>query len=405
MTVMKKIIVIALLVAFILLIAAIAIAIIPIIATLVSNRETQISQEPRAANLAVTTPVPTSITIQQDSIVPPTSNLTTAKKVLEWTSSQKSSSGVYLSGILCHITRDGQQKCSVPIEDPKVAVHVMWARFKYFQATGDRNQLDAINQDLETFTGLYQNPSNTISYQINHPTCTLLYDLWQTDEFTSDQKQKMQDLCSKSTFPGAEVDEINQEIANRVIPPEMDTGSVIRGEKLPYRGIVNIEDFRNGYYKYAISASDMISQYLWLNKTAQLTVAKQLVDKATQIFSNEKEGKLVNQASMVLGASIVDLYIATKDQKYLDFAKYLAQVQESRLCQNTEECSYHLYFLDKLFKVTQDLRYRDAINNLISYLKNTAFDDQTGAFQSMIPKVVSFETRNNSLLAGIISQY
>src|SRR3990172_11398028 len=80
-----------------LLIAAIAIAIIPIIATLVSNRETQISQEPRAANLAVTTPVPTSITIQQDSIVPPTSNLTTAKKVLEWTSSQKSSSGVYLS--------------------------------------------------------------------------------------------------------------------------------------------------------------------------------------------------------------------------------------------------------------------------------------------------------------------
>ena len=329
------------------------------------------------------------------------SNQAIAKRVLDWIDTQRDSSGAY--GFKGSCEKGQEQSCdSPPREDPTAAFSVIWARYKYFQKSGDQNEFSKIVRDIDTFYVLHSQPEYRNLRQSTQWICKILYDIGHDDAFIN-QRQKLEYLCQNTWYAGAAMEEIRKKVQTKEVVPEPEVDSVNQGAIVAYDAVTDTDRYLHGFYWYAVSASNLLSQYQWFNDNSLLSQAKLVYRNALQVYSNKKnDSEFFKRGDAVIAVAALDFYKVTNQKKYLDFAVNYINKRHNQPITNMSDAGIYLYLLDEIYSVTQDPQYLTLISNIISNLLNDAFNSNMGSFREFSQSLDRFDVRTNSIIAGVL---
>jgi len=148
--------------------------------------------------------------------------------------------------------------------------------------------------------------------------------------------------------------------------------------------------------------SDFISMYYWFDDDQLLKIANMYFINAKNYYL---KNNLLPSDSAYLTVASLDLYLATKDKTYLDFANDLynrftaADRSALDINQLTELCLTSQIYYDSISK---GQKYLVIKNNSLSRIINKGFDNDKGAFHSFDLSGHFYGTRNNALLVGCL---
>lgn len=135
--------------------------------------------------------IKTALTAQEESQA-----LAIAKRILNWTWYQKDERGVYTDLSICQLENNSLQ-CSPLSENNRVIVINLWARFKYYQKTGDEEELSRVKTDLAALKTMLDGP---YVIQTNFYNCILATELYQAPEFNEEEKNTLARVCEESEY-------------------------------------------------------------------------------------------------------------------------------------------------------------------------------------------------------------
>ncbi|MBQ6154772.1 hypothetical protein IJI99_02745 [bacterium] len=102
----------------------------------------------------------------------------------------------------CSRTGSGVEACSqsqATVLD-RAFLGVIWGRYQYYRATGDKNQLSALKRDIYTMYANLDTTQVVEALRANRFNCLLMKDLTQAPEIDSSYRQFAQEICHKSQF-------------------------------------------------------------------------------------------------------------------------------------------------------------------------------------------------------------
>ncbi|MBD3279574.1 MAG: hypothetical protein GF390_02575 [Candidatus Pacebacteria bacterium] len=280
-------------------------------------------------------------TRQQASTEDTVNKTQTAKQILSCLDSMKNDKGAYLLGKTC----DPNGRCQ-EVKANHSGPRPIWARFKYYQKTGDQNQLNLVKNDLAINT----NPDIIPAIQNDFWNCKLMAELWQSNSFSNDDKSKIRNICLFSS-----------------IRPDL----VALAKQDSNQLVIALDDL-----KYAsFYPSELVGKYKITNNTSLLDQAEFFYSQAEMLLSNNGYQNYVKEAC-ALGESALDLYQTTNKSQYLAAAEQIWQQA------NVSQLNYHLdakaicgVFSQHLYQQTQKKNYQVS-ENIVSYLINNNFDTQ-----------------------------
>lgn len=333
-----------------------------------------------------------------------------AKSTLEWVDKQKDVRGIYTHAALCSI--ENPDVCTPSVMDNRSEIDVLWGRYKYFNTTKDQDELNKLINDITQ----YSNEVKII--QNNSWNCKLMYDLWNSDIFTVDQKTKIRDVCFKSTYELAispiilvKVDEsrldikiIDQNIKNKISDILLDKNSDFN---LEYKD--TLENKLNNY-KYPFHTSDYLSRYKWEKNKKDLTFAYMFFDISLEDYIQNKNAILPYQ-KCATGVAAVSFFDLINDPDYIAVAKKILFEDTKNLVPDQQSVAICSYLANDLYTTTKNNEYLNKKNEILRGFIKTNFDldgysgklKGDGGFytkggDSYIKEVVS-----NSLLLGLLS--
>ena len=211
--------------------------------------------------------------------------------------------------------------------------------------------------------------------------------------FSGSNSQKLEDICFNSIYYGEEIDEVNRRLdrGDNILDPNVK--DVIEEKILQVDKVSDVDKFK----VYTSYASDFATRYDWQKYKDDLTGAKFFFNLALQIFS-QQNSKLQDAT---IGSAALDLYKATQNSIYLEFAKYYLEKKQTVGCLSTEECADYLLFINEIkdygYFVDYNLR-----EQTVSFIVKKAYDNDKKLFRTMASGSYSYSVKDNSVLSALI---
>lgn len=331
-----------------------------------------------------------------DKIVPV--NIAAARIALDWTDKQRGDQGRYNSALLC----DKNNKCDVPTIDNRVGLAVAWGRFKYYLQTKDPQDLIILQKDID----ILDNSQITEVIQNDFWNCKFMYEMYNGTDLIQTTKDKIKNICLKSSnYP---LTEMNLEDPSNIVVEDngANIDKVIKGQRLAHDPMTDSTVFTS----YATSASDKAIKYIWNRNIMDLKASQIYFNKALALYSTDKTQ--IGDESSLLGVAAVDLFNATKNNKYLSFAYVIYKDNSQRLCATQNGCIGIMALSNDLYNLVKDIKYKNFEVQTIGYLIDNKFDQKlrTGfvndqsAFYYLNNGKYIYSVRNNGIIAGYLSQ-
>jgi hypothetical protein len=362
-------------------------------------------------------PIPTSVKFPSGDLIKYNSQyIQYAKANLDAISKLRDDKGRYY-GFLIKLANGTKQP---PAIDNRSILGITQGRYQYYLATGNREELQTLSNDLE----MYANPSLVPVLQNNLWNCKIMYAIWEDNSLPQSFRDKARQICLRGTYQVEEMTEIpslKAEKQNKNIT-NIDFNNIFLNNPVPPPSD-KLKNENDKMIEYAGFASDFTYKYLWDKKDNDLTNAQSLFALALKKYSLVKTLDFVH-GQCVLGISAVDLYFRTENNNYLDFAKNLYDKSRLGFCLSDATCKDNLfdkatcgYFTNNLYNVTQDEKYLKTKTILIQSIVNSHFDYQGLPgnlegdrlfYQKVIypdlKKDIIKNIRDNGLVVGLLSQ-
>lgn len=339
-------------------------------------------------------------------------DLKIAKTNLDWMDKNRDERGLYQIGKMCDYTK--MTECQETLPSNRSGIPVMWARFNYYLASGDKKELAILKQDIDNYADL--NKAKLI--QNNSWNCKLMIDLSKSSFFSVEEKEKIEKICFDSEY------EMDQYLAKFSFQKnsidfekvktsvDKDLAIVLNGETKSQIS-AEYESTMKGTGKYLKQnfsyASDFVARYLWKNNKDDLSTAYLLFDVSLQNYIYGKDFDMGDNCALGLGS--LDLYVATKDERFKKLAKLLSlQIPKEMNSNNLENVAKCGLFLSDFYKTTKDessLALKESIikrvidNNLDIKGFGGNKNDQ-GAFYAVYMTVFEKNIRDNGILTGLL---
>ncbi|KKS47293.1 hypothetical protein A3J20_04955 [Candidatus Gottesmanbacteria bacterium RIFCSPLOWO2_02_FULL_42_29] len=331
-------------------------------------------------------PIEQDINPQGSGQISPEKAREIAGNIIKWLDSMKNEKGRYLLFEDCL----GGEGCQKSTETNKqYGLYVLWARYKNFLNTNKEVDLVKIKNDIIILT----TPEIGFPAQNDSYNCKLMWEMSQSEVFDKENKEAIDQVCIGSIHFGPEMNEFNRSIKQKKYDLDPKIDEVIEGKVLDKWEIANSLAFN----KYALYASDLTYVYYYLGNNDDLDAAKFYFDMALQIISN-KDNKLEDA---VLGIASIDLYKATKEAKYLDFANYFLQAKSKIGCNSAEDCAYYIMFLQELSKINNNQDIKTELNKVVQLLMSKSYNRELSLYHNFQSK--TYHTRVNALIAGVLA--
>ena len=307
--------------------------------------------------------------------------------------------------------------------DSRVGLAAIWGRFKYFEQTRNPQDLEIIRQDLKTYT----DHTKMLVLQNDFWNCKFMFDLWQSNAFSSEEKEKIEEICFSSDYTLFR--EIEDLVKAGDYQEKHDFLEVLSMKRFYTIAPTVISSFASDMMHYAAYTSDEVARFLWKKDPQDLLRAKIYFDQAIGAYKAESENRYM-RGRCVLGMAALDLYQGSSDSRYLDFATTLFEKEEldkTCLAQKGEvypnRCQDSLFeqttcslFSSELFKLTKAAKYQVFSEKIITNLIDKSFDfsgysgefSGDGSFYSwgrgLKPEEVNISKgiRENGLIVGVL---
>lgn len=301
--------------------------------------------------------VPMVIYLLQES---KNNNTAIAEHTLQWIDTQKEPSGKYYFGISC----TGQNACEKPQVDNRSGLYAMWGRFKYYERTKDANSLAQVKKDI----GVYADTKIVPTIQVDHWSCKLLFDLWESDAFNSQEKQSIESICNRAqNYP---LDNLQSALSLS----DQDITALL--SKL-MNGTITSSSTPSQIHKlefvdYATAASDSVTRFQWMKNEVNYKIALGYMRSALTSYAEKQDD--ISDYLPLLGIAAADMYQANHNNTYLQAAEYVYAKSAISPCESLELCMNTAFLAQELYTETLDNKYLTYKNETVSSLKNHAFD-------------------------------
>lgn len=361
-----------------------------------TNKITNRQSSSETTNVSIS-PTPSSITRKIQSLTIPEvinspqtalNSTDTPKKTITWLSSFRTSKAEYPStGLQCTFNSQGAD-CISPVEtfsDSRIGIVVMWAKYK----NGDIINID---QDLDQYL--------TREYQIDFWHCRFLYEMSQSNFFSTNQKDKLKNIClSTVRYETTEWENNNLQ--------SVDPNNFIVNQNPLINPITSNSIFRI----YATHASDFVARYLWFKNPNDLKIAKKYFDRALTHYQYSKNATV--DYMPLLAVASLDMYKATNNKEYLQFSQSLNQLMNSDF---GDTITYILkVILQKdLYQITSNTNDKQMMQKNLDFIFTNAYDygkytdgfkgtlNNNGAFHNLSRITFSYNILDNALMSGIL---
>ena len=319
------------------------------------------------------------------------SNLEIAKETVTWLNTQKNENIEYDVG--CECAGESCLSCKEKIYSPRLFSFVLWGKFKYAEKNNDY-------QDIVNEIKLFQ-PNLEHGLQYGSWNCKLLYEIWQSGKLPQTTKDQIKNICIKSQY------EFEEELK---LPDNIDKKLLDNMEKIKNNKSITTENddiLIENFYKNAFLVSEMVTRVFWKpeieainfeDNYTETDLAKICFDKVLVGYNSNEERGLKEDA--LLGIASIDMYRLTKNNKYLDFAKYLFNLKRE-VVKNAYTLAYKALFIRELGVITQDKSYDQELLSIVDEIKNSPIgkESQPGAFKASN----GYYVIENSLIVGLLS--
>lgn len=302
-----------------------------------------------------------------------------SKKVFNWIDKQLGSDSLYKVAVQCNSSGE----CRPPIVDSRAGLSVLWGSYNLFKKTGNQKDLGRVNYLLNFYSD--DKTIERYGLQINFWNCKWLYLISQEELLNTDQKAKAEKICRLAAYypytQGMDKKKIEQGIEK--IEETIDKRESPEGN-IKERAVNSNEE--EAFISYSTYASDYASKYLWFGRKSSLEYSKDYFYKAVDFFGQSSPSKYLD-GKCVLGIASLDLYKATKEDKFLNFGKKLFEKEEiESLCLGGKEvsssfCTMSVFekttcalFARELAVLTKEEGYSRIEQRLIDSLINSNFD-------------------------------
>lgn len=309
----------------------------------------------------------------------PASRLTNdqiVNKINSWLNSMKNSSDdQYHYALYCQ----NKEACQLAPSDKQVSIVVLWSQYKHYKKSGNETELNQIKQDIVKYSKRSEIEDYWLRvYQLDFWHCRFLYEMAKDSVFDDEYKNYLKNICQNNNYFLARVD-----LSNILNTNNLD------------------KIFPKDQRRFAIDntmISDFISMYYWFSDDQWLKIAEMYFINAKNYYL---KNNLLPSDSAYLTIASLDLYLATKDKTYFDFADDLysrftdTDRNTLNINQLTELCLTSQIYYDNISK---NQKYLVIKNDSLSRIINKGFDNDKGAFHSFDLEDHAYETRNNALL-------
>jgi hypothetical protein len=322
------------------------------------------------------------------------------KQVSNWLEKQKSSDGRYYSGYIC----TAKYTCDTPQVSNRDGVFVMWAKYKSYAKFKKQSDLNSLIQDLNVHT----NSSIVTTLQNDFWNCRLMYDLIESTILPPDVQKKAKTVCITSNYnppeemanPNFQLDKLTEETILKGIDQILSRKQVLLVDNTQETTIDPIST-------YASAASDNAHNYLRnKNDNSYKQFAILYFQKALNSYLKDKK---TNYQTPILAITAVDFYKMTGNQKYLDFAKHMFNLQTQKPCDSIKECVAVAFLSDDLYKVTKERNYVDHKKKTINRAVRDFYDGPTYPGYTFGHEVfylggqnALYPVRENALMVGLL---
>ncbi len=310
-----------------------------------------------------------------------------SRKVLDWLQKQKNQSGVYFGQVVCN----GSQ-CQQPVESNQSGVEPMWSRYINYKKNHQASDLQILTSDIN----VYSDRKIVARLQNRFWDCKLMYEMWKDSMFTEDQKNKIKSICyDNQPFPPPD---------NAPDTASVDFSKITQGQTISSDLNVTSDNLTD----FAVMASDFATRYMWDNNQGNLKVAQEYFKYAVVAYT-----KLTapDTATPLLGIAAFDIYKASNDKQYLDFANYIFDKVAAQQCDSIEECTYMISFAKFLNALSPQQKYNDYMTSSKDILMSQGFDySGYGAYKNGFGAFHAFGQGNqviypvqlNALISGLL---
>lgn len=248
----------------------------------------------------------TKVTSKPKTEVARTDYSSVARKTLDWIDKQRNDEGWYILERGCDFDKKTCDTVWDNEEGNKDGLIATWARFNFYKQAKDPKDLEIVKSDINKFYEKYPNGVDNALW-----ICKITYDMWKSDVFDSNLKDKLQNICFKSSF---RVIALNKHDYTKKIINLVDVESSSKswlGYTLTSRGV-------DGYFGLT---SDLLDQYLWTKDESKLDLAKQYFESGKKIIEEMGNNVKAND-NCLLALSAIDLYeYGGRDENVLNYAK------------------------------------------------------------------------------------
>lgn len=275
--------------------------------------------------------------------------------------------------------------------DKQIGINVVWSRYRKYLNSNSPQELTNIEKDLTTLT----TPNIGFPAQNDFLNCKLMYEMSQSGVFSEENKDKIDLICTGSVHYGPEMQEFISTLSQNKYQSDPQISEVNSGQVLDKWPIANPDKF----LKYGIYASDIATYYLWAKKPDDLAAAKYYFNMALQIFSDRNS----DLDDSIIGLAALDLYKASNEQRYLEFADYYLSDKAKRQCRSLQDCTYYLLFLDDFSQLNESSLVRSQRDMTLQTLFTRGYNENKKLFHTF--NGLTYPTLENALLSGYLAKY
>lgn len=319
-----------------------------------------------------------------------------AKALLTWLDKTRLSDGRFAFSQLCTSASD----CKLQAADNRLGPQVAWGEFMYYQKHPSAALLTQINKDIAA----YVDESVVPTVQNNFYNCKFMYQLWQSNVFTLDQKNNIQTLCTRSQQPPPPpppAPGVSATITDADIAPLMQG---IENNHTASEAAINTTV--PAFASVVVGVSDLVTESTWLSNENLYQLA--LVYFKESLTEYTQSPTTFRDASSLLGVAALDLYKKTGKSAYLTFAENMFLKNSNEDCSSLGSCINSIFLAKSLAAVTGNKDYQYFVDGALRHVGQTGFDSngfggyQIGnkAFYSPGSHTV-YPVLENSLLLGI----
>lgn len=321
-------------------------------------------------------------------------NLQIAEKALNWIDMFKDKNGLYYFGIQCY----SDKECEQPLTDKQVGIIVIWSQYKNYKRTQNQNQLIKIKEQIKQYSEM--------TFQPDFWHCKLLHEMYKDDIFSMEEKEEIKKICDNSAYLSIGKAKSLAGVLNNfnsieiIKKLESSSSSLIITDLIP-------SDERE-FLMYSTYASDFIYKYFFTNNPNNLFIAKAYFDAAVSYYLSNKNKEISNLP--YLGVAAIDIYKATGNKEYLDFAAYITNRMFVGTGKNITTNIGTVLLKNKMYITTDSAAYNNYAGEIKTIIDNN-FDypgyggerKNLAGFHNGGKDLYYYSTRNTALMIAILS--